>query len=286
VKVLPTFIPMFRAEFFRLTRTRGGRFGLIAPALVGAARIFGGRLLDLLENTRRAAQGLKAAAPRDVTAFGPLADGLSAGAPVLAMTALLVGAFALARERENGGLAQLFLAAPRGPVVAGKLVAIAAWVVLAFALLFGAAMAAAACGGSFSAHVEDGFESMTRAELWQETLRAVSCGLPALLCCAAFGVMMSAMSAGVGAAAVATLVPFTLLALFHATLGAVGPKLFTTYVPFLSEQSPLMRLTKIARAFNDAAWEPGELARAAIVPGAEAVACLVLAWIVTRRRSG
>jgi hypothetical protein len=150
-------IPMFRAELFRLTSTRSGRFGLVAPALIGVARIFGGRMVETLENTRRVAQGLKAAAPHDVTAFGPLADGLSAGAPVLAMTALLVGAFSLARERENGGLAQLYLAAPRGPVVVGKLVAIATWVVLAFALLFVAATAAAACGGPLTAHVEDGF---------------------------------------------------------------------------------------------------------------------------------
>jgi hypothetical protein len=106
-------IPMFRAELFRLTSTRSGRFGLVAPALIGVARIFGGRMVETLENTRRVAQGLKAAAPHDVTAFGPLADGLSAGAPVLAMTALLVGAFSLARERENGGLAQLYLAASR-----------------------------------------------------------------------------------------------------------------------------------------------------------------------------
>jgi hypothetical protein len=275
---------IFRAEFFRLTRTPSGRFGLVAPALLGALRIFGGTLVETLENARRAAQGMKAAAPRDVTAFGPLADGLNWGAPVLAMAALLSGAFAVARERENGGLAQLDLAATRGGVVLGKLLAIGAWVLVSFALLFAISVAAASLGGDFTAHVEDGFESMTRAELWRETGRAAACGLPALLCCAAFGVMMSAMSTGVGAASVAALVPFTLLALFHAALGRVGPKLFTTYVPFLSQQSPIARLAKVARAFNDAAWEPGELVRATLVPGVEAVAFLLLAWLVTLRR--
>jgi len=274
----------FRGELFRLTRTRGGRFGLLAPALFGVARVFGSQAIDVLDRARRAAQGLKAAAPGDVTAFGPLADGLNWGAPVLAMAALLVGAFALARERDNGGLPQLLLASSRGGVVAGKLLAICAWVLLSFALLFAGVMGAAALGGDFTAHVEDGFEAMTLGELWAETARAVACGLPALLCCAAFGVMMSATSAGVGAAAVGTLVPFTLLALFHATLGTIGAKLFTTYVPFLSERSPLFRLTKIARAFNDAAWEPGELARAALVPGVEGVLFLLVAWLVTLRR--
>lgn len=281
-----TAVAQFRAEFFRLTRARGGRFGLVAPALLGVARILGGDLVETLANTRRAAQGMKAAVAADVTAFGPLADGLNCGAPILAMSALLVGAFALARERENGGLAQLYLAGSRGGVVAGKLAAIAAWVLAAFVLLFAASAGAAALHHDFVAHVEDGYEAMPLVALWQETARAVAASLPALVACAAFGVLMSAATPGVGAAAVATLVPFTLLALFHATLGALGPKLFTTYVPFLSEQAPLARLTKIARAFNDAGWEAGELVRAATVPAAEAAGFLLIAWLVTRRRSG
>lgn len=278
------WVAPFRAELFRLTRSRGGRFGLIAPALLGVLRIFGGALTESLENTRRLAQGMKALAPKDITAFGPMADGINWGAPVLAMSALLVGAFALARERENGGFAQLALAAPRSSIVIGKLLAICAWIGLAFALLIVGTMGAAAIGHDFIAHVEDGFESMTLTELWKETARALSCGVPALLCCAAFGVMMSAVSSGVGAASVATLVPFTLFALFHATLGTIGPKLFTTYVPFLSERSPLMRLGKIARAFNDAGWEAGELVRASLVPCAEGVLFLVIACVVTARR--
>jgi len=280
-----TVFATFRAELFRLTRTRGGRFGLFAPALLGALRVVGGTLIESLGNARRVAQGLKAAGPYDLTAFGPLADGINWGAPVLAMAALLIGAFALARERDGGGLAQLFVAAPRGSVVLGKLLAICGWVVLSFVLLFLAAMGAAALGADFTAHVDDGYVAMSLPDLWREMVRGLVCGLPALLCCGAFGVMMSAMSAGVGAAAVATLVPFTLLALFHATLGALGPKLFTTYVPFLSDQSPIARVAKVVRAFNDAAWEPGELARACLVPGAEGLAFLLIAWFVTLRRN-
>jgi hypothetical protein len=278
-------VAIFRAELFRLTRTRGGRFGLFAPALLGALRVIGGNLIESLGNARRVAQGMKAAAPHDLTAFGPLADGINWGAPLLAMAALLVGAFARARERDNRGRPPLCTAAPRGAVVLGKLLAICGWVVLSFVLLFFASMAAAACGADFTAHVDEGFVAMTLADLWHELLRGLVCGLPALLCCGAFGVMMSAMSAGVGAAAVATLVPFTLFALFHATLGALGPKLFTTYVPFLSDQSPIARVAKVVRAFNDAAWEPGELLRACVVPGAEGLAFLLIAWIVTLRRS-
>ena len=276
---------IFRAELFRLTRTRGGRFGLFAPALLGALRVLGGHGVESLQNARRVAQGMKAAAPHDLTAFGPLADGIGWGAPLLAMAALLVGAFALARERDGGGLAQLCVAASRGAIVLGKLFAIWGWVVLSFVLLFVASMAAAALGADFTAHVDDGYVAMTLSDLWHETVRGLVCGLPALLCCGAFGVMMSAMSAGVGAAAVATLVPFTLSALFHATLGALGPKLFTTYVPFLSDASPIARVAKVVRAFNDAAWEPGELLRACLVPGAEAVGFVLIAWLVTLRRS-
>jgi hypothetical protein len=88
-----------------------------------------------------------------------------------------------------------------------------------------------------------------------------------------------------GAAAVGAVVPFTLLALFQSTLGRVAGKLFVTYAPFFSQKAPLTRLSQVSRAFSDAHWEQGELLRAVLVPSIEGVAFVVLAWLVTSRRS-
>jgi len=280
-----SFVAPMRAELYRLTRSRAGRFGLVAPALLGALQVLGGDLLGRAEAARRAAQGFAAAGSGAAPAFGPLADGVGGlGAMALAMIALLAGAFSLARERDLGSLPLLVLARPRGAVVVGKALGTCAYVVTAFVALFAASFLAAAIGRDFTGVVEDGFEMASAGELWNETLLAVGAGMPALLCCACFGVLVSALCSSVGAAAVGAVVPFTLLALFQSTLGRVADHLFVTYAPFFSPRAPFARLGQVARAFSDAHWAQGELLRAALVPSLEAVAFVLLAWLVTARR--
>lgn len=281
-------LPILRAELYRLTRTRAGQIGLFVPALLGTGQVLLAELMASLKAARALAEGGAAPAvdaPTE-TAFGPFADGLGGlGAMALVMIALLTGAFALVRERDQGSLPQWLLARSRGAVVLGKALATCVYVALAFVALFVATLLAAALRHDYAAIVEDGFEMASAAEQWQEVARAAAAGLPALLCCACFGVLVSAITASVGAAAVGAIVPFTLLALFQSGLGGAADRLFITYAPFFSERSPLARLTKVARAFSDTHWESGELLRAALVPGVEAVACLALAWLITRRRS-
>jgi hypothetical protein len=286
-------LSILRAELFRLTRTRAGRLGLLVPALLGAGQVVVVELVGWLRAAREVASGGRGAAELDGAsaatepAFGPMADGLGGlGAMALVMIALLTGAFTLVRERDQGSLPQWYLARSRAAVVVGKAAATCAYVVLAFLALFAATFAAAAIRHDYSAIVEDGFEMASAAEQWLQVARAAAAGLPALLCCACFGVLVSAATPSVGAAAIGAIVPFTLLALFQSGLGAAADRLFVTYAPFFSERSPLARLSKVARAFSDTHWETGELLRAALVPGTEAVACVALAWLVTRRRSG
>ena len=280
-------IAIVRAELFRLTRTRAGRLGLLAPALLGGGQVLIGELLAGVKAARALAEsGAIEGAAQVETAFGPLADGLGGlGAMALVMIALLTGAFTIVRERDQGSLPQWLLARSRGDLVVGKALATCLYVIVAFVALFVASMGAAALRHDFSAIVEDGFEMASAQEQWIEVARAVGAGLPAILCCACFGVLVSAATASVGAAAVGAVVPFTLLALFQTTLGSAAERLFIAYAPFFSERAPLARLTKVARAYSDTHWESGELLRATLVPGGEAVACLVLAWFITRRRA-
>jgi len=281
-----SFVAILRAELFRLTRTRAGRVGLAVPALLAAAQIGVAELMEQLTTARAAASGAGAASETpSETAFGPLADGVGGlGAMALAMIALLTGAFAVVRERDQGSLPQWLLARSRGAVVLGKALGTCVYVLLSFAALLATSMAVAALRHDYSAIVDDGYEMASAGELWLEVARGCAAGLPALLCCACFGVLASSLAASVGAAAIAAIVPFTLLALFQSTLGSAADRLFITYAPFFSERAPLARLGKVARAFSDTHWEQGELLRAALVPTIEAAACLALAWLVTRRR--
>jgi hypothetical protein len=281
-----TFVAPMRAELYRLTRSVSGRVGLLVPAGLGVIEVFARDLLADVGAARQAAQGV-APASAVVPAFGPLADGIGGlGAMALAMIALLTGAFSLARERDLGGFPLLALSRPRGAVVVGKTLGTCAYVLTAFAALFVASLLAAAVGHDFTGVVEDNYEMAGAGELWQETLRAVGAGLPALLCCCCFGVLVSSLCASVGAAAIGAVVPFTLLAWFQSAFGRFAGNVFVAYAPFfdVSPRAPLTRLSQVARAFSDAHWEQHELLRAALVPSIEGLAFVLLAWVVTSRR--
>ena len=280
-----TFVAPMRAELFRLTRTRAGKIGLVVPALLGAMQVLGGDLLEKIQASRQAVEGV--AENVDPTpVFGPLADGIGGlGAMALAMIALLTGAFTLARERDLGSLSLLMIARTRGAVVLGKTLGTCAYVLTAFVALFAVSLGAAAINHDFIGIIEDGYPMATAGELWLTTFRAIGAGLPAVLCCACFGVLVSALSGSVGAAAVGAVVPFTLLALFQSTLGRVADYFFVTYAPFFSPEAPLVRLSKMARAYSDAFWAENELLRATLVPSGEAILFVLIAWLITSRRS-
>ncbi|MBL8839979.1 MAG: ABC transporter permease subunit [Planctomycetes bacterium] len=279
-------LAILRAELFRLSRTRAGRIGLVVPALLGALQVVVADFMDAAKLARAAAESGASEALPPSPAFGLFADGLGGlGAMSLVMIALLTGAFSIVRERDQGSFALLVLARSRGSIVVGKALGTCLYLIVAFVALLLATMGTAAIRHDFTAIIEDGYEMASAGDQWLEVARAVGAGLPAILCCACFGVLVSAVTTGVGAAAVGAVVPFTLLALFQSTLGGAAERLFITYAPFFSERAPLTRLSKVARAFSDTHWEQGELARAALVPGVEAIACLALAWLITRRRS-
>lgn len=279
-------LAILRAELFRLSRTRAGRIGLVVPALLGALQVLVADFMDAAKLARAAAESGASEALPPSPAFGLFADGLGGlGAMSLVMIALLTGAFSIVRERDQGSFALLVLARSRGSIVVGKALGTCLYLIVAFVALLLATMGTAAIRHDFTAIIEDGYEMASAGDQWLEVARAVGAGLPAILCCACFGVLVSAVTTGVGAAAVGAVVPFTLLALFQSTLGGAADRLFITYAPFFSERAPLTRLSKVARAFSDTHWEQGELLRAALVPGVEAIACLALAWLITRRRS-
>jgi hypothetical protein len=269
---------------YRFVRTRSTWILLLFPAAVGALRIAGGHVATQFQEAERVAQGLQAAAAADQNAFGPLADGLRTGGAALALLLLVLGALAVVRERESGGLAQWVIAAPRTMFVLARAFGLAVWLLAGIAVLFLFCLATAGLLHDLGPVVEDGHEMATAAELWADTGRALMATVPALLCAALFGLFVSTISSTAGAAVAATLVPFVLFDVLRGLLGGAADHVFVTYVPFLGEDAPLARLTDIARAYSDAFWEDGELRAATLVPAWEALVLIVLSVIVVRAR--
>ncbi len=273
------------AELFRRGRARSTWVLVVLPALVGVARIVGGRVADRVATSRHALDAGAAHAATEASGFGPLADGLVTGGAVLALLVMIVAALELVRDRESGQLSIAFLAAPRESVVLAKLVSVAAFLAVGFLLLFAASTGAAMATFGLSAVVEDGAEMASAAELWRETLFGAAAVLPALLTAGAFGLCVSAFASTTGAAVAGTLVPFVMIALLGGLVPDLAGRVFVSYVPFIGDGSTLARLTDIARAYSDAEWLDLPR-RATLWPLAQAVAFVLVAILVTRRRPG
>ncbi len=274
-----------RAELYRMARLRATLALLPLPALAGVLWIVGARVADRLAEARRLAAGGDPAAAAPESGFGPLADGLRTGSAVLTLILLLLGALSLVREREQGTLALAHLAAGRARFVAARAVALLVFAVVAFLALGGACALVAAKMHGLRDVVEEGFVMAEASTLWMEVGRGAGATVPALVAAAWFGLAVSAAVNGPGAAVGLTLAPVLLFDALKGLFPDVAARVFVGWLPLLSGDAPIAHLTDIARGYSDVEWGEHELLHAGLVPGTWAIALLVLAATVTRRRS-
>ena len=273
-----------RAELYRLARSRGTIWLLLLPAIAGAARILGDRLAARIAAARRLASG-DGAGVVDVSGFGVLADGVRAGAAMLTLLALLLGALALVRERDHGTLALSHLAVGRARFVIARGLGLAAFVVGAFVVLVGVSAGAAAVLVGLGDVVEEGFVMAEARQLWVDTAKGAGAAIPALVAAGWFGLAVSSISNTPGPAVFLATVPVFLFDVLKGLFPDVAARVFVGWLPLLSSDTPLSHLTDIARGYSDVTWQEGELLNAWRVPGAWAVALLAVAVLVTKRRS-
>jgi hypothetical protein len=277
------FAPL-RAEVARTWFARSTWVLVWAPAVVAGLRIVGGRVGEKVEQAQKLAAGADGATLA-ANGFGPLADGLRAGAAVLALLLLVHGATTFVRDRESGVLGQWYVAAPRSLVVVARVCGVASWLLPALLVLLGLAAAVAHGIYGLTDIVEEGDVMATAGEIWVDIAKGVAGVIPGLLTCAVFGIAVSSTANSAGGAVAGTLVPFVLFDVLRALMPNVAKYVFVTYVPFLGDGSTLSRLTDIARAYSDAVWNPEDFERAWSIPGASALVLVLLTILACRMRS-
>lgn len=275
--------PPIMAEMYRLFRVRATWYLLASPALVAWIYLWFGAASSERDAAKAALSG--GATPQvSESGFGPLADGLRSGGVVLTLVLLVLGALALARERESGALGTWFMGRSRGAVVVAKATALLAATGVGFGWLFVACYAFARWKYGLGPIVDEGYELATVDDLWAEIRRGTWPALPGIAAAPLFGLFVSSMVSSTGVAVAATLIPFVLGDVLKELMGDGGRYLFVTYAPFLGAGSPLAKLPDMARFYADQEWRAGELMRATWVPTAWGVALVVLAIWITRRR--
>lgn len=281
---MSSWIAPLRAEIGRTWFARSTWGLVLAPAVVATLRIVGGWIGERVEHAQKLAANASTGATDVVNGFGPLADGLRAGAAVLALLLLVQGATTFVRDRDSGVLGQWYVAAPRSLVVLARVFGVASWLLPALVILLLVAAAVAHGIHGLTDIVEEGDVMATANELWLDVAKGVAGVIPGLLTCAVFGIAVSSVANTAGGAVAGTLVPFILFDVLRALLPNGAKYVFVTYVPFLGEGSTLSRLTDIARAYSDAVWNVEEFERALTIPGAQALVLMLLTILACRLR--
>jgi hypothetical protein len=284
-----SLLAAIRAELYRGSRGRIPLLLLLLPALVAALRMTFALLAARVAGAKDAlgsggADG-ELVAGTGTGGFPLFADGLRAGGGALTFAVLLLGALALVRDREHGTLAALCAVRTRGAIVLAKGFALAVYVVAAFTLLFGACFAIAASTLGLAGIEIEGIEVMSAAELWHDLVFACAASIPPWIAIAWLALALSACCSTSGAAVSIAIVPLVTFDVAKSAMPRIAEWVFASYAPLLADGSALHRLVDLARGYANVDWLDGELTRSSLLPCWQGALCLLLAVIVTRRRS-
>ena len=281
---------VFRSEWYRTVRTRSTWFALASVVLLAALRVLAAHVAASAGHARVVQDALLSgrevpAAPPPGNAFAPFVEGWLVGLTVGTLLLLIVSARSLAGDRESGVLrVARTRSASRSalvlgrfllglPLVAGVVVASGAGAFVASAVLF-----------EFGPLVEDGYELLTQEELTSELRIATLALVPPLVATWAFGLFVSAIGRSATGAVGLCLAVFLGFDLFKEVIGDGQALVFATFVPSLVDKSCMHEMAGIAQGYSDSGYTEVMLRMNHIVPWPQALALVLAAcWIVRRR---
>ena len=281
---------VFRAELYRLTRSRTAWFGLIAVTAIAAIRVFAAHVADNAAHAEALSQALMAGralpdAPPAGNAYAPLVEGWLAGLTVGTLLLLVHSARTIAGDRETGILriARTRSISRNGLVVGRFLLGTALVVLLILASGLGSWITTSLFF-EFGPLVEDGYELISEQELLSELQKAVVAAIPPLIATYAFGLMISAFGRTATGSVGFCLAVFFGFDLFKDVIGSAQVWVFAFFTPSLVDKSCLHEMAGIASGFSDAGYTEFVLRMNHVVPWPEALLFLCIAcWIVSRR---
>jgi len=259
-------------------------------AVVAALRVVASRMADASVYTAQVQRALSNG--RDVppvpppgNAWAPLTDGWLTGLTVGTLLLLIASTRAIAGDRESGILrVGSTRSASRAGLVLGR-------AMLGVVLTLGAllvtglgAWVASALLYDFGPLIEDNYELVSSEELRSGLRLALLATVPPLLTTWFFGLFVSTVTRiGTGAVAVgiATYLGFDL---FKEVLGDAQYYVFAAFNPSFVDNSCLNEFADVARGFSDAGYSELRFIQNLWMPWPQALALLLAACVITRRR--
>lgn len=276
---------VFRAELYRLLRSRATHLTALGLGLVPVLHVVAARSFESAQRLEAARSGRELLGLEEGRGWVPMIDAWRVGLALGALLLLIHGARAIAGDRERGVLrlastrtaSRWALAA--GRVLLGPFLAVAVTAICGFT-----AWATASLWFEFGDLVEDGDVILEAAELRHELWVALGSALPALWGVHALGLLISALSRG-GTLAVATSVAlFLAFDLFKASLGLARYWCFATFSPSLLDESAMAEMVGMAHGYSDAGYTQALVRMGFLLPGPQAALLAIAAAVVLSRR--
>jgi ABC-type transport system involved in multi-copper enzyme maturation permease subunit len=279
-----------RAEWYRLSRSRVAASAAVFLALVAVARVFAARVAErttYVEEVQRALRQGRPAPPVPPlgNAWPAFVDGWLTALTVGTLLLLIFSARTLASDRESGLLrVARTRSVSRGGLVLGRVLLGLALVLGTLAVTGLGAWVAASIWFEFGPVTESGYELVGSSELRRELIAALLATLPPLLATWCFGLLISSLARSGAGAVSGALALYLGFDLFKDILGSRQYLVFASFNPSFVDNSCLKELSGIARGYSDAGYSETLYAQNLWLPWPWAVAMLLLAvWIMRRR---
>ncbi len=276
---------MFRAELFRLRRSRAIWLAAVFVFLASSSRVLAARLSDSAARFAAARQGRELLGLEEGRGWALLVEGWRTGLALGALLLLIHGARSVAGDRERGVLR---LASTRTVSRSGLLLGRALLgpvLVLGLTLVSGAgAYLAANHWFELGPLVEDGYLILGRDEVLYELRVAVLLALPALWAVHVFAMLVSSLSRGVTVAVASSVTLFLAFDLFKDALGRGQYWVFATFSPSFVDSSAMQEMVGVANGYSDAGYVESLVRMNLMLPWGWGLLALVLAVLFVNRR--
>jgi hypothetical protein len=276
---------VFRAEWFRLVRSRAAQLAGLFLMLVPALHVVVARFVESAERLQAARAGRELLGLEQGRGWAPLVEAWRVGLALGALLLLIHGARSIAGDRASGVLRLASTrTASRGGLVAGRVMTGPLLVLLVVGLSGLASWITTSIWFDFGPLVEDGYVILEAGELRTELFRAIMSAIPALWAVHVLGMVVSSISRGATLAVASSVALFLAFDLFKASLGQNRFWIFATYSPSFVDNSAMQEMAGLAQGYSDAGFPEALLRMSYVLPVSQALLLAVLSGVILTRR--
>lgn len=247
------FLQALKVESYVSLRSSSCKLLLLAPIFIASLQLLIVKISETGQQSRDSLLGRDSfEAIATSNAYGYFVDGMLTGLTILGLLLVGLAAYSFSNDKDTGSVRHLVIRGlSRRSVVMAKLAFIHFLALASILVLMAGCYFISGNLWEFGPIVEDGFELISEAEMWQEIelgLRLACLPIPAGI---GFGLLVSVLSQSSTQALSIALGLTLAVDVFKSTLGEFAYFLYGNFQPSLLDQSYLNDVSRLVRGYSD-----------------------------------